>query len=99
MNQKHDPYWKIALNWGAVITFFTLPLFVFIGQLTIWPNLEAEKEHLDYLRGFMTNITYLVFGLAGLRTWEQIKANGNKQPNANKEWRPSEPPKPLETKL
>lgn len=68
-----EPHWKTALNWGAVLVFFSLPIVLFITQLWIYPNLEEEKIHLDYLRNFMNNITILVFGLAGLRTWEQIK--------------------------
>jgi hypothetical protein len=74
----HEPAWKTALNWGAVLVFFSLPIVLFVTQLWIYPNLEEEKIHLDYLRNFMNNVTILVFGLAGLRTWESIKANGKK---------------------
>jgi hypothetical protein len=85
-----DPIWKTVLNWGAVVAFFSLPVIIFVTQVWIYPSLEDEKMHLDYLRNFMNNITILVFGLAGLRTWESIKANGSqpKQP----------PPQSLESK-
>jgi hypothetical protein len=88
-----DPLWKIVLNWGAVIIFLTLPLVIFMFQLWNWihpgflqlgPNVEANVE---YLREFLRNITILVFGLAGLRTWEHIK-NGNNKDKID--WRPSE---------
>lgn len=78
----NEPKWKTILNWGAVCTFFLLPLSLFVLQFTIFPDLAQQKADLDYLKAFMTNITLLVFGLAGLRTWETIKANGrpNKLP-------------------
>jgi hypothetical protein len=78
-----DPYWKIALNWGAVLVFFSLPFVIFVTQLWVYPNLDQEKAHLDYLREWMRNVTLLVFGLAGLRTWEQMK-RGAPPPAAEK---------------
>ncbi len=83
-----EPYWKLALNWGAVITFLTLPLLIMVIQLYVlshpaWiPNPEKYVEHFHHLSEFQRNLTVLVFGLAGLRTWERIKENGqkNKEP-------------------
>lgn len=80
-----EPLWKTVLNWGAVLTFFLLPLTVFISQFTIFTDMAAQKDDLDYLKTFMTNITLLVFGLAGLRTWETIKANGKTHANSSSE--------------
>jgi hypothetical protein len=71
-----EPIWRTVLNWTAVITFFALPVILFVTQVWVYPNLEQEKAHLDYLREFMRNVTFLVFGLAGLKTWEVIRANG-----------------------
>lgn len=74
------------MNWGAVVTFLTLPLVLFAFQMYHWTHPgwlsvpKLEQEHIGYLREFMRNITFLVFGLAGLRTWEQVKANGNPKP-------------------
>ncbi|HET6887582.1 MAG TPA: hypothetical protein VFH87_06630 [Candidatus Udaeobacter sp.] len=80
-----DPMWKTALNWGAVVTFLTLPLFILGFQIYNWTHpgfvIAIHPERIDKLREFlleyMRNITVLVFGLAGLRTWEQVKQNGN----------------------
>lgn len=78
---NQDPLWKTVLNWGAVITFLFLPLLIFSLQLWNWTHpgffvladpVRVERN-LEYLREFMRNITILVFGLAGLRTWENIK--------------------------
>ena len=84
--------WKTVLNWGAVITFLTLPLFILSVQLYNWTHpgfMMANPERIEKLREFlaeyMRNVTILVFGLAGLRTWESIKANG----------KPNERPPPL----
>jgi hypothetical protein len=84
----NEPYWKLALNWGAVITFLMLPLVIMVIQLYVlshpmWiPNPEKYAEHFHHLSEFQRNLTVLVFGLAGLRTWETIK-NG-KEHNENR---------------
>jgi len=66
-----DPLWKVILNWGSVLTFFALPILFLAGAL--------HPERLEYLREYMRNITILVFGLAGLKTWEQIKKGNEKE--------------------
>jgi len=81
---KKEPMWKLALNWGVVITFLSLPFVIMTIQLWILthPDLIANapsyREHFKYLFEFQRNLAVLVFGLAGLRTWEQIK---NGKPN------------------
>jgi hypothetical protein len=47
------------------------------------PMAAQYKEHFSYLKNFMNTLAMLVFGLSGLRTWEQVKQNGG-----NKEERP-----------
>jgi hypothetical protein len=80
-----EPLWKTVLNWGAVITFLTLPLFVFAMQLYMRAHTgtfdSTKPEHFKYLFDFQRNITVLVFGLAGLRTWENITNGKRKSPN------------------
>jgi hypothetical protein len=71
--------WKLALNWGVVVTFLTLPLVLMVIQLAIiahpnWvSNPERHEDHFKYLIEFQRNLAILVFGLAGLRTWETIR--------------------------
>jgi len=85
-----DPLWKTVLNWGTVITFLLLPLAIL--SLQVYANThsgwwkwqdqltpEQQAARYQYLNDFMRNLTMLVFGLAGLRTWESIK-NGKKPP-------------------
>lgn len=79
-----EPIWKLALNWGAVITFLTLPLVIMVIQLYILshPDIikdpETHREHFKYLVEFQRNLAILVFGLAGLRTWETVRNGSSK---------------------
>jgi hypothetical protein len=72
-----DPLWKTFLNWGAVVTFLSLPLIMLCVQMygrthPGWMD-TSSPEHFKYLGEFQRNLTILVFGLAGLRTWENVK--------------------------
>ena len=84
-----EPLWRLVLNWGTVVTFLILPLVILSIQVYAnthphwwtWQDHqltpEQQASRYQYLNDFMRNLTILVFGLAGLRTWEQIKINGN----------------------
>jgi hypothetical protein len=80
-----DPTWKLVLNWGAVITFLSLPLVLFAIQFWNWTHpgfitlLDPKHPRTEFLAEFHRNVTILVFGLAGLRTWEQVKNNGKEK--------------------
>jgi len=82
-----DPLWRTVLNWGTVITFFTLPITIMCIQLYAhthpnwWQHTLGEPQRFQYLYDFMRNITILVFGLAGLRTWENLKNGNGKHPH------------------
>lgn len=89
-----DPLWKIVLNWGTVVLFLTLPLAIAAVQIYsnthrgwwVWMENLTPAEHerrFQYLNDFMRNLTILVFGLAGLRTWENIR-NGKAQNDRRK---------------
>ena len=84
-----DPLWKTVLNWGTVVLFLLLPLFIMAIQLYAnthpgwwqWMEKLNPQEHerrFQYVNDFMRNLTILVFGLAGLRTWENLK-NGKEE--------------------
>ena len=74
-----DPLWRTVLNWGAVVTFLTLPLMLFSIQLWNWTHpgfltlMDPKQPRIEFLAEFHRNVTILVFGLAGLRTWEQVR--------------------------
>jgi hypothetical protein len=80
----NEPLWKLILNFGTVITFLTLPLVLMTIQLYLLshpdaiPNAEHYRDNFKYLSEFQRNLAILVFGLAGLRSWENI-ANGRKK--------------------
>jgi hypothetical protein len=83
-----DPLWKITLYWGTVISFFTLPLLVFIIHLTLigYPqilhgNAPSHVGEFKYVFEFHRTLAALVFGLAGLHTGQVIVGNLPKQPS------------------
>jgi len=97
-----EPGWKVLLNWGAVISFLTVPLTVLTIQVYlnthpgVWhwvEQLSPEQriQRFQYIYDFMRNLTILVFGLAGLRTWQHISdtknGNGKGENNGEKEKR------------
>lgn len=89
--------WKRFLNWGAVIMFFGMPLLVMTIQLLAlaFPNVLSQslpQTEFKYLYEFQRALAILVFGLAGLRTWEHVSHNGK----ANK--KAAEDPRPQHTK-
>jgi hypothetical protein len=74
-----EPRWRIALYWGTVISFFTLPLFVLILHLVFISYPEILHGHgpghigeFRYIFEFHRTLAALVFGLAGLHTGEVI---------------------------
>jgi hypothetical protein len=73
----NEPLWKTALCWGAVITFLTAPLVVFIMQEGGWLRATSEFK---WLSMFYQYNTALVFGLSGLRTAERYIETKNGKP-------------------
>ena len=87
---KDEP-WKTFLNWGAVVMFFGMPLLVMILQVAAlmfptWLSKELPQAEFKYLYEFQRALAILVFGLAGLRTWEVTHngKNGKKHQNENR---------------
>jgi hypothetical protein len=73
--------WKTFLNWGAVIMFFGMPLLVMVLQIFAlvfpnWLSKQLPQTEFKYLYEFQRALAILVFGLAGLRTWEHVSHNG-----------------------
>jgi hypothetical protein len=81
--------WKTFLNWGAVIMFFSMPVAITILQLFAlmfprWLSQELPQTEFKYLYEFQRALAVLVFGLAGLRTWEHVSGNGNNKKKEEK---------------
>jgi fumarate reductase subunit D len=81
----NEPRWKTLLCWGTVLTFLTLPLLIFAMALASrefgWTDFEAHIKEYKFLGSFYQSITGLVFGLAGLRSFDryvEVK-NGDKK--------------------
>jgi len=76
-----EPLWRTALNWCAVITFFTAPLLIFVLQVADFPWLHFRENmsSFKWLGNFYLSVTGLVFGLAGLNSFDRFKQNGAQQ--------------------
>jgi hypothetical protein len=78
-----EPRWRTVLCWGAVMCFFSLPLTAFIIVVygtTIGSVGFLDPKELVFFREFVpfeATLATLVFGLAGLNTWD--KRNGIKK--------------------
>jgi len=78
-----EPYWKLALNWGVVVTFLTLPLIIMIIQLyalshpTWIVDPTKYEKNFSHLAEFQRNLAILIFGLAGLKSFENYVAQKN----------------------
>jgi hypothetical protein len=84
-----EPAWRRVLCWGSVILFLSLPPTILILRLVSdsyhlrWAeSIESAK----YVVPYFTSLTGLVFGLAGLNTWDRL--NG-KHPEKAKDVKPS----------
>ena len=72
----------MVLCWGAVLTFLTLPFFVFALHLISdeFPNYFHFSQHIaeyKFIIPYYQSITALVFALAGLNSWDK-RLNGVK---------------------
>lgn len=75
----NEPRWRTALCWGAVITFLTLPLLVFILHLisdeVTWFHFSEHLAEYKFLTPYFQTVTGLVLGLAGLNSFDKHSAN------------------------
>jgi hypothetical protein len=79
-----EPLWRQVLCWGAVICFFLLPLTAFlivVYGITVGSVGFLSEEEFKFFKEFTpfeATLATLVFGLAGLNTWDK-KINGVKK--------------------
>jgi hypothetical protein len=73
-----EPLWRRALCWGTISMFLGLPILVWIVQIAAiqspWLKLEEHTAEFKYLESYHAILAGLVFGLAGLNSWD--KKNG-----------------------
>jgi hypothetical protein len=81
-----EPLWRKILCWGAMTSFFLLPFVAFIVvvySVTLGAGLtDTEVQNFKAFSSYQTTLAALVFGLAGLNSWDKKIANGqtdNKQ--------------------
>ena len=85
-----EPRWRTFLCWGSVILFLTVPISI-LGLRLVSDSLPDSRwtkslEEAKYIIPYFQSLTALVFGLAGLNTWDKrTNHNNNKKPKSNKE--------------
>jgi hypothetical protein len=72
-----EPWWRLVLCWGVVMTYLTAPLVFFIVHLNASKELDERLMHSGFLRDFYISITGTLLSLTGLNTY-QVVANGRK---------------------
>jgi hypothetical protein len=82
--------WRALLCWGAVITFLTMPVSIFllvvISEETGWIHFDKYMGEFKWLGEFYRSITALVFGLSGLQSLDKyiaVKQNGKPKTDAH----------------
>jgi len=85
-----EPRWRTVLCWSAVVTFFSMPLVVFVLHIIAiersW-NAGQRWEEFTGIGAFYQIVAALVFGLAGLHSWDktvQQRFNGGKDAGRGK---------------
>jgi hypothetical protein len=72
-----EPLWRTVLCWGSVITFLSAPLICFIlmaiSDEVSWLHFSQHINEYKFMVPFFQSITALVFGLAGLNSWDKIR--------------------------
>jgi hypothetical protein len=72
-----EPWWRLLLCWGVVITYLTAPLVFFLVHLNASKELDERLMHSGFLRDFYISITGMLVSLAGMNTY-QVVNNGRK---------------------
>jgi hypothetical protein len=99
-----EPMWRKVLCWGSVILYLTLPLLILVVRLLSdhFPEYHwAESlSQAKFMIPYFTSLTALVFGLAGLSSWDRKNGKPEEKPkkeSAKPEEKPKkEPAKPSE---
>lgn len=76
-----EPQWRLVLCWGAVLTFLTAPLVIFIllliSQEGGWLHFNQHIGEYKWMAAFYQSVTGLVFGLAGLHSFDRFAETRN----------------------
>jgi hypothetical protein len=74
-----EPLWRKVLCWGSVILFLTLPVLILLVRLVSdsYPDFHWSESlrQAKFMVPYFQSLTALIFGLAGLNTWDR-RSNG-----------------------
>jgi hypothetical protein len=79
----NEPSWRKALCWCAVVSFFSAPLLFFTVEILSimvpsWHTITKDEiSELKWLADWHRMLAALVFGLAGLNSFDKWKGNGS----------------------
>jgi hypothetical protein len=80
MPEPKEPRWRTTLCWGSVILYLTIPPIILMIRLLSdhFPDFHwAESlSQAKFMIPYFTSLTALVFGLAGLNTFDRKMGNG-----------------------
>ena len=72
---KETEPWRAILCWGCTIAFLGVPPAIFIAHaFGVGENLLGKA---GYMREWYYSVSAMLFSLAGFKTWERVKENGN----------------------
>jgi hypothetical protein len=83
-SNNKEPLWRQVLCWAAVISFFAIPTGFYFMQVICmlvpaWQITDAELKHFQWLGNYLRTLATLVFGLAGLNSFDSWKGGGKKE--------------------
>jgi hypothetical protein len=78
-NPPHHHGWRDVLAWGCVWIFLCAPPLIFLLHLTGWD--KGLIGSVGYVKEWYFSVTGVLISLAGLKTWQQVKFNGNNKGN------------------
>jgi hypothetical protein len=77
-----EPLWRIVLCWGSVVLFLTLPMLILLVRLISdsYPDFHWSEslQQAKFMIPYFQSLTALIFGLAGLNTWDRRNGRGGK---------------------
>jgi hypothetical protein len=73
---KEEPLWRVALNWGCVFWFLSLPALVILSGVFSIEIFPPSSDALRFLSTFHFSVSALVAAMAGLNSFDKYKENG-----------------------
>jgi hypothetical protein len=95
METEAEPLWRVVAYWMVIISFFSLPLLIFLIHVTIKLSLiktPVVQGEFSYISEFHRILAAMLATMLGLNSWDKrlIMKNGNGQNTKQKTGEPSD---------